>query len=160
MPGCLATVPSPSWRVWLRVDAVSRPGDRRDDPRFAEPFAKCRHSDPHCVGEGVRVLIPRPFEEFFGTDDAALGTHQDFEDGELLSGEGDVAAVPVDLAAERVQPQTADLPDRRPEVATPAVERSESQHELPELERLREVIVGTELETDRLVIETVGRGEH
>jgi hypothetical protein len=29
-----------------------------------------------------------------------------------------------------------------------------------ELERLREVVVGTELKTGRLVVETVGRGEH
>ncbi len=42
----------------------------------------------------------------------------------------------------------------------PAVERSEAEHELPELERLREVVVGAELEPGRLVVEPVGGGEH
>ena len=41
-----------------------------------------------------------------------------------------------------------------------AVERSEPEHELSELERLREVVVGAELEPGGLVVEPVGRGEH
>ena len=42
----------------------------------------------------------------------------------------------------------------------PAVERPEPEHELLELERLGEVVVGAELEPGGLVVETVGRGEH
>src|SRR2546421_4766207 len=42
----------------------------------------------------------------------------------------------------------------------PAVERSEPEHELSELERLRQVVVGADLEAGLLVIETVGSGEH
>src|SRR5690349_10863740 len=42
----------------------------------------------------------------------------------------------------------------------PTVERSEAEHELSELERLREVVVGPELESGRLVVETVGSREH
>jgi hypothetical protein len=45
-------------------------------------------------------------------------------------------------------------------VCTPAVERSETKHELQELERLGEVVVGAELEPAGLVVETVGSGEH
>ena len=48
----------------------------------------------------------------------------------------------------------------RPVVGAPAVERSETEHELPELERLREVVVGAELESGGLVVEPVGSGEH
>ena len=40
------------------------------------------------------------------------------------------------------------------------VERSEPEHELSELERLREVVVGAQLEPGGLVVETVGSGEH
>ena len=72
----------------------------------------------------------------------------------------DVAAVAVDLAAERIQPQPGDLPHRRPVVRAPAIERPEPEHELAELERLREVVVGAELEPGSLVVEPVGRGEH
>ncbi len=41
-----------------------------------------------------------------------------------------------------------------------AVERSETEHELSELEGLREVVVGAELEPGGLVVEPVGSGEH
>ena len=45
-------------------------------------------------------------------------------------------------------------------MGAPAVERSETEHELSEFERLREVVVGAELEPGGLVVETVGSGEH
>jgi len=45
-------------------------------------------------------------------------------------------------------------------VGAPAVERSETEHELLELERLREVVVGAESEPGGLVVEPVGSGEH
>jgi hypothetical protein len=45
-------------------------------------------------------------------------------------------------------------------VGAPAVERSETEDELSELERLREVVIGAELEPGGLVVETVGGGEH
>src|SRR5439155_10950178 len=93
-------------------------------------------------------------------DDTALGSDENLEDGELLPGQRDVAAVTVDLSAERIQPQTCDLAHGWPVVGAPAVERSESEHQLSELERLREVVVGAELEAGGLVVETVGSGEH
>ena len=45
-------------------------------------------------------------------------------------------------------------------MGAPAVERPEAEHELSELERLGEVVVGAELEPGRLVVEPVGGGEH
>jgi len=45
-------------------------------------------------------------------------------------------------------------------VCAPKVERSETEHELSEFERLREVVVGSELEPRGLVVETVWSGEH
>src|SRR5439155_3016517 len=112
------------------------------------------------VGERVRVLIPCSRQEFFGADDTAFGSDEDFEHGELLPGQRDVAAVAEDLPAERIQPETRDLSYGWPVVGAPAVERSETEHELSELERLREVVVGAELEPGGLVVETVGSGEH
>src|SRR5439155_23229917 len=52
------------------------------------------------------------------------------------------------------------FPTRRSSDLAPAVERSQAEHELSELERLREVVVGAELEPGGLVVETVGSGEH
>src|SRR3954471_7792178 len=147
-PGGLATVVS----TRLGVDAVADAGHRRDDPGLAEAFAQSRDGDPHGVRERVRVLVPRPREQLLGTDDAALRGDEDFEHRELLSSERDVAAVAVDLPPKRVEPQAGDLPDGRPAIGAPAVERSESEHELAELERLREVVVGAELEPGGLVV--------
>lgn len=52
-------------------------------------------------------------QQLLGADDPALGRDKDLEHGELLAGQRDVAAVAVDLAAERIQPQPGDLPHRR-----------------------------------------------
>ena len=109
---------------------------------------------------GSAFSIPRPLQELFGADDTAFGRDEDFEHGELLAGERDVAAVAVDLAAERIQAQPCDLSHGGPVVGAPAIERSETEHELSELERLGEVVVGAEPEPGGLVVEPVGRGEH
>ena len=53
-----------------------------------------------------------------------------------MLGECDVTAVAVDLAAERIEPKACDLSHGRPVVRPPAVERSQSEHELSKLERL------------------------
>src|SRR4051794_26630512 len=91
--------------VWLDVDAVPDTGHGGDDPRFAEPFAQCRDRDAHRVGERVCVLVPRSLQELFGADDTAFGRDEHFEHGELLPGQRDIAAVAMDLAAERVEPK-------------------------------------------------------
>src|SRR3982750_2509981 len=131
--------------VWLRVDAVTGAGDGGDQPRLAEPLAQSRDGDAHGVRERIRVLVPRLREELFRADDASFGGDEDFEHRELLPGQRDVAAVAVDLAPERIHAQTRDLSHGRSVVSAPAVERSETEHELLECERLREVVVGAEL---------------
>src|SRR4029077_19163431 len=127
-------------------------------PGFAEAFTQCRDRDAHGVGERVRILIPRPFQQLLGADDPTFGRDENFEYGEVLPGERDVAALAVDLAAERIQPQACDLSRGWPDVGPPAVERSETEHEFLELERLCEVIVGTEPEPGGLVVQPVGSG--
>ena len=146
--------------VRLGVDAVSGARDGGDDPGLAEALAQRRDGDAHGVGERVRVLVPRPLQELFGADDTAFGGDEDLEHGELLAGQRDVAAVAVDLAAERIDAQARDLAHGRPVVGAPAVQRPEPEHELLELEGLGEVVVGAELEPGGLVVEPVGGGEH
>src|ERR1700739_4778142 len=97
-------------------------------------------------------------QQLFGTDHTSFGSDEDFEHRELLAGERDVAAVAVDLAAERIQAQTRDLSHGWPAVAAATVQRSETEHELLERERLREVVVGAELEPGGLVVEPGARG--
>src|SRR2546430_17384974 len=145
--------------VWLRVDAVADAGHGGDDPGFAEAFAQSRDRDAHGVGERVCVLVPRLRKEFFGADDTAFGGDEDFEHCELLSGQRDVAALAVDLSAERIQPEARDLSHGWPVVSAPAVERSETEHEISEFERLLEVVVDAGLEPYRLVVDTIDGGE-
>src|SRR4051812_9342453 len=115
------------------VDAVPGAGHGGDDPGFAEALAQCRDGDAHGVGERVRVPVPRSLQELFGADDTALSGDQDLEHGELLAGERHVAIIAVDLAAEGVHPQTGDLTHRWAVVGAPAIERAETEHELPQL---------------------------
>src|SRR5437660_11941914 len=136
----------PTPGIWLSVDAVPDAGHGGDDCGFAEAFAQCRNRDAHGVGERVGVLVPGAFQQLLGADDAAFGGDENFEHGELLAGERDVAAVAVDLSAERIEPQPCDLSYGWPAVGAPAVECSEPEHELLEFERLGEVVVGAELE--------------
>src|SRR3954454_19655353 len=159
-PGALSTVFSLTPGAGCCVDAVADAGHRGDDPGFAEALAQSRDRDAHGVGERVCVLIPGPFQELLSADDTAFGSDEDFEHGELLPGQRDVAAVSVDLAAERIPPQGCHLPHGWPVVGASAVERSEAEHELSELERLREIVVGAKLETGGLVVETVGSGQY
>ena len=142
------------------ADAVADAGHGDDEPRFAEAFAQRRDCDAYGVGERVCMLVPCPFEELLGADDAALGGDEDLEHGELLASQRDVAAVAIDLAAKRIQPQAGDLAHGRPVVGASAVERAEAKDELLELERLGQVVVGAELESGGLVIKPVGRGQH
>src|SRR4029079_7817677 len=97
IPGSLATVDSRRAGVWSGVDAIADAGNRGDQPWFAESLAQSRDRDAHGVRERVGVLVPCPFQELFGADDTALGPDEDFEDGELLPRQCDVAAVAVDL---------------------------------------------------------------
>src|SRR3954453_18578695 len=108
-PGALSTLASLTCGVWTVVDGVADAGHRGDQPGFAEPLAQRRDRDAHGVGERVGVLVPRPFQEFLGADNTALGRDEDFEHRELLPRQRDVAAVAVDLAAERIQAQAGDL---------------------------------------------------
>jgi hypothetical protein len=110
--------------VRLNVDAVAGAGHGGDDPRLAEAFAQCRDRDAHGVGEWVCVPVLGSRQEFLGADDAAFGSDENLEHGELLAGKRTVAAVAVDLSAERIQPQARDLSHRWPVVGPPAVERS------------------------------------
>src|SRR6202008_3818568 len=159
-PGALSTLFSFTLRVWLRIDAVADAGHGGDDPGLAEAFAQCRDRDAHGVGERVCVLIPRPFQQLFGAEDTAFGSDEHFEHRELLAGERHVPAIAVNLSAEGIETQTCELSPGWSVVAAPAVQRSETEHELLELERLGEVVVGAELEPGRLVVEPVGGGQH
>src|SRR5690606_29144877 len=118
----LSTIPSSTSSAGCDVDAVADAGHGGDDPGLAEPFAQGRDRDAHGVGERVRVLIPGPGQELFGTHDTAFGSDEDLEHGELFPGERDVAAVAIDLPAERIQTQACDLSHGRPVVGAPAVE--------------------------------------
>src|SRR5262245_44633932 len=90
-------------RAGCGVDAVADTRHGGDDRGFAEAFAQCRDSDAYGVGERVGVRIPRPRLKRSGADNATFGGDEDFEHGELFSGEGYVAAVAGDLTAERIQ---------------------------------------------------------
>ena len=70
-----------------------------------------------------------------------------------------VLAAP-DLAGGRVEPQVADLEDRRALDGAAAAERAQAGEQLHEGERLDEVVVGPAVEARDAVLHGVAGGEH
>ena len=96
-----------------------------------------------------------------GQDDAGVPGERR-EEIELAGAEAEVAAGDRRLAAARIDPERADL-DRAPAAGRrvrPAQDRLDPGDERPRVERLRDVVVGAELETDDRVDVVVPGGEH
>src|ERR1700684_579344 len=97
-------------------------------------------------------------EELLGADDPTLGRDQHLEHGELLAGERDVLPVAEHLATERVEPESRDLVNGRPAVRPATIERAQPKHQLAQLERLGDVVVGAETEAGGLVVKAIRGG--
>ena len=82
--------PEPNAQAWGSSHrprrCIADAGHGGDEPGLAEPFAQSGDGDPHCVREGVCVLVPRSRQELLGADDAAFGFDEHLEHGELLPG--------------------------------------------------------------------------
>ena len=135
----------------FRGPVPCRCGSRRrrpwHDPGLAESLAQGRDRDANGVGERVGVLVPCSFEALRRCD-TAFGGDEHLEHGELLPGQRDATGRPGRPRGETDRAAALDLPHRRSVVRAPSVECSEPQHELLQVERLGEVVVGTELETE------------
>src|SRR5690606_26427188 len=128
--------------------------------RLANDLAQGRNRDARGAGEWVGVFVPRLLQQGLSAHDAAGCPHEDFEDGELLSGELEVTAGAVSPATERIEPEVGELQEAGRGRGGAAGERSQAHDELLEGERLGEVVVGADLEAAYLVAQACGRGQH
>jgi len=140
------------------------PGTRRrdglDDGRLTQFPAQHHDDEPHHAGERVDVLIPRLLEEVLGRHYAAIGPEQFLEHDELLARQPHRLAVASHRAAMWVQPDAGALQDRRGGGPGSPAQCLDPRHQLGELERLGEVVIGAEPKPRHPLGNGGGSGEH
>src|SRR3989442_6130663 len=87
-----------------RAEAVARAAQRRDELRLeaiVDLAAQSRHEDLEDVDERIVVVVPHVRRDRGAVEQASLVQHEQLEQGELLRGEGDLAAAAAYLAGDR-----------------------------------------------------------
>ena len=125
-------------------DAVSDVGDGLDCWRFSELASQSADRDLDGVGERVDVLVPYLGEEVLGAEDGVLGAHQGFEYRELFGGEVEPSSVAGGGVVQGVEFDPGRPEDSGLGCGPAAGESADAEHELGEMERLWEVVVGSE----------------
>src|SRR6266849_2274275 len=92
------------------------------------------------------VLCPDRFRQLCICDQATPVAHQRRQDPELDAGQSERPAVALCCALAQVERDVADRQPRAPVAAMPPDDRLHTRHQLLERERLRDIIVGAELE--------------
>src|SRR5437667_508118 len=93
-----------------RAEAVARAAQRRDELRLeaiVDLAAQSRHEDLEDVDERIVVVVPHVRRDRGAVEQASLVQHEQLEQGELLRGEGDLAAAAAYLA--RSEEHTSEL---------------------------------------------------
>src|SRR5581483_9217803 len=135
--------------------------DGRGVAELATELADVDVHRPRVAGEGV---APHTLEQLVAREHEAAVVEQLPEEVELLRRELDLLVGDVHLAPAGVDVEVAVL-DRLALAVAPlrrrtAQHRPDARDELPRVERLRQVVVGADLETDDLVDVLVARGQH
>src|SRR6266536_1069390 len=121
----------------------------------AELAPELAHVNVHCAGVAREGVAPHPLEQLVAREHEAAVVEQLPQEVELLGGELDVVARHRHLAAAGVDAQLAVLHRRFLRLALgaggAAEDRLDPRDELAWVERLGEVIVGADLESDDLV---------
>src|SRR3989475_626887 len=146
-----------------RAEAVARAAQRRDQLGLevvVDLAAQSRHEHLEDVDERIVVVVPHVRRDRGAVEQASLVQHEQLEQGELLRGEGDLAAAAAYLAGSDVHLEVRHAIERRGERRAAARQRLEPRHELPEGEGLRQVVVGAGLEPAYPVVQGIERREH
>lgn len=125
-------------------DAVADVGDRFDRRWFAEFAAQPADSDVHGIGEGVGVLVPHLGEQLLGAQHLIAGAEKRLEDGELLAGEAERPAMTGGGVVQRVKLDPGGAEHARLGDGSPTGEAAHAEHELGEVKRFGQLVVGAE----------------
>src|SRR5690606_13394420 len=77
--------------------------------RLTDGFSQCRDRHTRRGRERVGVFVPGLFQERLSADNATASTHQQLEDGKLLTGQPEVAPGAVGFAPKRIQREVREL---------------------------------------------------
>src|SRR5215213_2115522 len=160
-----AEPPASRQRIGRRLYAedVARAADRMEEPGFATGFelsAEIRHEHLDGVRDGERVVAPDLVEQALAGDHEALVAHQVLEQLELPLGEVDLALAAGDLVRVGVQREVGGTQRRHPARRAAPQQRAHAREQLLALERLDEVVVGTDVQPLDAGLERVARREH
>lgn len=111
----------------------------------------------HQVGV-VRVVAPHPVQDLGGGDDPAPLLHEEGQHAQLGGGQVEPVAVARGDPGAEVQRNVAHLNHLR-QPSAPAQHRADPRHQLGQLERLDDVVVGTAVEAAQPVRQPVASGD-
>ena len=110
--------------------------------------------------EGVGRFVPDALEQFLRGHDPALCGQQTLEDSELLRAEHEATTAAERHVAAGIEGQVAAFERRGQRGRRPTAERADASHELGEVERLGQVVVGAQAETLHSLLDRAGRRQH
>src|SRR5204862_4007517 len=146
-----------------RAEPVTRAAQRRDQLRLeavVDLAAQAADQYLEHVGEGVVIVVPHVRGDGGAIEYAALMQHEQLEQDELLRAQRDRPAAAPHLAGAQVDLQVRDAVARRRQRGPAPRQRLEPGHELPEGERLGQVVVRSDLQPAHPVIHGVERRQH
>lgn len=139
---------------------VSSTGDGGDRIWLTEHLAERRHGDPGGAGELICIFVPCLLQQGLGADDSAVCAHQKLEHGKLLPGEFQVASCPICLPSKRIESEVGEFQDRLYGCGRVPRERTKTDDQFLQGERLGEIVVCTKREAAYLVSQPGRRGQH
>jgi hypothetical protein len=113
----------------------------------------------HDVRESVVREVPDVVEHLGAGDDVTRVAHQQIEQGRLLGCQVQLGRAPPRTPRGGVEAEIPDRQHRWPVRAPPPDERAQSRTELAEAERLRQVVVGADVEPVDAIGDRVAGGE-
>lgn len=122
--------------------------------------AQLAHADAHGAGERIGVGVPGPLQQLLRADGPTVRLQQQLEHRELLRREVQLPPVPRGRTPYGVEPDAVPFQLRRDRAGAAAAQRPDAGHQLRELERLAQVVVGAEVEPGDPVLHGTGGGEH
>ena len=141
-------------------DAVAALPDGLDHRRVAELGPEPADGGLHGAGERVGRFVPYPFKQFLGGDRPPVRGEQAFKHGEFLGGQRQATPGADRDAACRIQAQVTVFESGGQRGGGAPAQGPDAGHQLGEIKRLGQVVIGAQVEALDPFPDRPGRGEH
>src|SRR6185437_5831620 len=145
---------------WISYQLISNPSQCLEH-WFAKVCLQLRAQATHVDVQQIGVAQPGPYPlgDVRSRQRAACVLHEDFQQGEFPAGEVHVLLLQLDRVTEQIQPHAAMGNHRLLHRRLPTQQRADVRQKLLEAERLRQVVVRTEVEPLDAILHRVSRAE-